>query len=1125
MKCDLFKALLLLGLVGFCLEMTLAQANPQKPQTFKAIGLEDIRQRIQATKDKQNLADELKNRILADYYESEDNLSELQAQESQAERYKATMASLPLDLKQVQKQIAEAESNIKNLRPERYASFPTDELEQRLIIEKTRLSDLDAEIGRNEGQVNDLVMRPQVIRQRIAEVRAKQATALQEQQSLLARDMTTLQEKEARQVVLESRIRLANSALKTFELENLSAPMSLQLHKDQLHLLSLQREQLTLLIGDLDNFLLERRQQAIDKEQAALMLAEKEAEGKHPLIREATRQNMIYNRSLQDVNKNTEHYLLQKNEIEVRNKQLEKDFQSAEQKITLAGLSPVLGNLLREQRRNLPQPNQFSQLNEDIQHEIAMASLEMFKLDELKKQLLDVNQVLLTHLNPAQIKNLDDTEKVRLRSELRLLFNDQKDLVFRLSGAYVEYARVLGDVDFNLQQMLGGAEKFGAYLDERLLWVPSAPVISDDYLKDIFYSLLWFLNPASWLQVLFNLGRSAWHAPWGVVLLAASIGLLWRYRSSSQHMLDKLLVKGGANPYSTGFGQILHSLVASLWLSLPGPLLVIGLACLLLLHRNSDTFSRSVAEGLLAMGFSLAVVQFFYRIFKPAGVAQVLFLWQDHASQLVYRQLQWSRFVVLPCIFIISMTGSDLFSEHSYALGRTAQIVMMAVLAFVLHRLCHPGDGLGRLFYQDRDNWFIRLRYVWYGVAVMVPLVIIGFAVAGYYQSALELQAKLIASLRLLIVIILFHALAQRWLAVTQRQLALQNAKYKRKQADQASSGVEGAYPPEENLHDISTIYQQSHKLLATLIAVGLMLGLWMIWSDILPAFSVFQRVELWQYLQRVDGKETLQAVTLVNVLLCLLYGGLTMIFVANFPALVDLLSVGKFALAPGSRYALIQLVRYSLISIAFLAIANELGGSWSQVQWLVAALSVGLGFGLQEIFANMVSGIILLFERPIRVGDTVTIGDVTGRVSRIQMRATHIVDWDRKELVVPNKIFITGQLINWTLSDTVTRIVMPVGVPYGTDIELVERILRDAVLDCESVLDDPEPTVSFMGFGESALDFKVNVFVRELSDRIPVIHELHKKIYAALHQHHIEIPFPQRDVHIRSAAEGVFRA
>jgi potassium efflux system protein len=209
------------------------------------------------------------------------------------------------------------------------------------------------------------------------------------------------------------------------------------------------------------------------------------------------------------------------------------------------------------------------------------------------------------------------------------------------------------------------------------------------------------------------------------------------------------------------------------------------------------------------------------------------------------------------------------------------------------------------------------------------------------------------------------------------------------------------------------------------------------------------------------------------------------------------------------------------LIGIAFLAMANEIGGSWSQVQWLVAALSVGLGFGLQEIFANMVSGIILLFEQPIRVGDTVTVGDVTGRVSRIQMRATHIVDYDRKELVVPNKMFITDRLINWTLSDTVSRLVVPIGVAYGTDIDVVEAVFRAAIKKTDLVLQDPEPRIVFHGFGESSLDFNIYVFINELGNRLTVRHNLHTNIYDALRAHHIDIPFPQRDVHIRSGGEG----
>ena len=127
------------------------------------------------------------------------------------------------------------------------------------------------------------------------------------------------------------------------------------------------------------------------------------------------------------------------------------------------------------------------------------------------------------------------------------------------------------------------------------------------------------------------------------------------------------------------------------------------------------------------------------------------------------------------------------------------------------------------------------------------------------------------------------------------------------------------------------------------------------------------------------------------------------------------------------------RLLRYAITAIGIIVTFGAMGLRWSGIQWLVAALSVGLGFGLQEIVANFVCGLIILFERPFRVGDVVTIGDQTGTVTRIQIRATTVTDWDRRELIVPNKEFITGKLINWSLSDPITRVVVPVGVAYGS--------------------------------------------------------------------------------------------
>jgi potassium efflux system protein len=180
------------------------------------------------------------------------------------------------------------------------------------------------------------------------------------------------------------------------------------------------------------------------------------------------------------------------------------------------------------------------------------------------------------------------------------------------------------------------------------------------------------------------------------------------------------------------------------------------------------------------------------------------------------------------------------------------------------------------------------------------------------------------------------------------------------------------------------------------------------------------------------------------------------------------------------------------------------------------------LGFGLQEIFANFVSGLIILFERPVRVGDVVTVDEVTGVISRIRMRATTITDWDRREFIVPNKEFITGRLLNWTLSDQVNRVVLNVGIAYGSDTRLAADLLMRIAKEHPLVLEEPPPRVTFEAFGDNSLNFVVRCYLPDLDNRLDVIHDLHMAVDAAFRRAGIEIAFPQRDIHIRSINAGM---
>ena len=169
----------------------------------------------------------------------------------------------------------------------------------------------------------------------------------------------------------------------------------------------------------------------------------------------------------------------------------------------------------------------------------------------------------------------------------------------------------------------------------------------------------------------------------------------------------------------------------------------------------------------------------------------------------------------------------------------------------------------------------------------------------------------------------------------------------------------------------------------------------------------------------------------------------------------------------------------------------------------------------MQEIVANFVCGLIVLFERPYRLGDFVTVGDTYGTVTRIRIRATTITDLDRRELIVPNKEFITGKLINWSLSDPITRIVVPVGIVYGSNTALAEKLLIKVARENPLVLDHPEPSALFLGFGDNSLNFELRVFIMGAQHRFHVMHQLHREIDREFRKVGIVIAFPQRDVHL----------
>lgn len=227
-----------------------------------------------------------------------------------------------------------------------------------------------------------------------------------------------------------------------------------------------------------------------------------------------------------------------------------------------------------------------------------------------------------------------------------------------------------------------------------------------------------------------------------------------------------------------------------------------------------------------------------------------------------------------------------------------------------------------------------------------------------------------------------------------------------------------------------------------------------------------------------------------------------------------------RFNLSRGVPTAISMVTRYLIIGLGFLTAVAAAGVDLSQLAFLAGALGVGVGFGLQNVVGNFVSGLILMFERPVKVGDIIEVGQLLGEVRHIGIRASTVRTKSGAEVIVPNQNLIANEVVNWTLSDRKKRVEIPVGVAYGTDIPSVVALLEEAVKDAEDVLQVPPPSVIFSAFGESSLDFNVLVWVGEHDDWFGVQTRLAGRIADVLERENIEIPFPQRVLHRAAASQ-----
>jgi potassium-dependent mechanosensitive channel len=811
---------------------------------------------------------------------------------------------------------------------------------------------------------------------------------------------------------------------------------------------------------------------------------------------------------------------------------VQQQFKRAKDREQSVGLTKTVGAQLRKQEAALPDVRKYRRNLRERQQTIEDVRYELFELEE-ERDVLAKPEVIVAEILQRAAAAPTQAEQQPLQSAVERVLERKREYLDALIRSQQTYFDELTELDTTELQLVNLTQEFINYIRERVLWIrTSKPLTADLSIRD---SDLWLVQPDQWGSVADRLWKELRATP-NLFAVAALVfaGLFALRRRLRQQIHD--LGQLAARRNCTHFRLTLRAALLTLLVSLLWPVVVWFLAWRLASLPDSADFVSAVASGLWGLASVFFPIELLRQICRRQGLAEAHFGWPLSAIQTLRVNLRRLMTVGIPLVFVTSVLhASD--PERGYAvLERIGFILACILVSLFVSRVLHPATGVLQEYIAFHQNgWLDRLKFVWYWLGVASPLALAALAFFGYYYTAQQLALRLLFTISLLVMLVTVRAFLLRLLLVHRRQLSILQSQERRAAALAVAQGS-GAVavsrpviPVEEETVDLAQLSSQTQRIVTTAIVAAVLIGTWAIWDDVVPALNILDRWRLWSTVEPFTESTTnaagetilvtrdiVRQVTMVDLLLVSVIAAVTLVAFRNIPGLLEIAVLQRLPLETSARYAVTTLASYAIILIGVVMGASSLGLRWNQIQWLATALTFGLAFGLQEIFANFVAGLIILFERPLRVGDIVTVDDVTGVVSRVRIRATTITNWDRKEFVVPNKEFITGKLLNWTLSDQVNRIVINIGIAYGSDTDKARNLLLKIAREHPLLLADPAPIASFEGFGDSALNLVLRAFLPTFENRLNVIHELHTAIHREFATAGLEIPFPRRDLHVR---------
>jgi len=1100
--------------------LLLAEPDEPDPITFASVTKEKLEAKVAETEAAPEPEEEEKKELLELYRKALANLKAAASDAQVEEEYSRIMETAPARIEVLREAVADLQTRVPAGDLDAALSDPLPQLAQRLQKENTDLAAARAQRSDADNRLAALSARPSLIRQRLPLARKQQ-----EELAVQLKSPPTEGEDpaltQARQWELESRLEWLNAEIKKLDQELLSQQVRLDLQELERDRAVANKEWLGKRVQILEDLVNQKRATEAGETLAQAEAIREDAEGKHPMVVRLAERNAVLSEeiagSLSVLGRLTE----QAEQARKRARQIETDFNSAQETIEIGGLSRELGQMLLQQRHLLPDLGSFRR--EAKEREAIAARIGVRRLNHRQEQRrlgdLDAYVASLVTAEDGYISPQLDVELRGLAGERQALLNkavDSEDL----------YLGKLGELESTQQRLYDQVNRFDEFMDAHLLWVRSSSPAELAGMGASPEQVWRILSPKGWLEVGHSLLHQVTHAPVFALLVLVLAALLW-WRKRIVAAIPPLGTSVG-KPRIDRFSYSVQAFVLTLVVGAALPLLMLVTGWQLKISSEATRFSLAVGGALV----TVAAQVFFLRAFRMANIDKGLtashYRWPAARVQLLRTELDRLTWIFLPAgmVAVVAIQLDPL--NGGWVIGGGAFLVMTGSLSFAFYRLLHPVKGMfASSAGEESRRTTQRLRWLGYLALVAAPLVLGIIAVLGFIVAAGTFIGLLLKTAWLLVAVWLLWELARRWLLIAQRRLAYEAAvedrrarwaaKHEQEEEEEHTRDHAAFLEMEEPEVNLVALSETSQKLLNTVFVFLGVVGLWMIWSDVFAALQFLDDVTLWHQTAVVGGDEQMVPVTLANIGLATVYAVGTVVLMKQLPAVLEIILLHSTDMTAPGRYTATTMANYLIVIAGAILVSTTIGMEWSKLQWLVAALGVGIGFGLQEIVANFISGLIILFERPIRVGDIVTVGDTDGVVTKIRIRATTIRNWDRKELLVPNKEFITGRLLNWSLSDQVNRIVVVVGVAYETDVDKAHELMIEAAEENEYVIKDPGPVVSFEGFGDNSLTLLLRAYIDNLDHRLATITMLHKAINNKFAQAGISIAFPQRDLHLNT--------